>query len=272
MSVVEEKKAYPIRLNLLKIPSGEDTIIGRMFIAEGEGSHPTVLLLHGFPGAMMNLDLAAELQQNGWNVLVINYRGAWGSQGNFSYTSSLEDVEASLQYIKQPDVSKENAIDCERLALIGHSFGGFLALKVASLDPSIRVVASLSGANFGLFAQMAAQDPAFEAQIVELLEEDCFFLNGASAEAIMQEVNAHQNDWNTFLFSPLLADRHLLLTAATFDEDLPKPHFYDPLVSILEEAGAKQLQCQTFETDHNYTDKRKDLANALNTWLTEVLG
>ncbi|MFF2752482.1 alpha/beta fold hydrolase [Psychrobacillus sp. NPDC058041] len=269
--MVNVKQKNPSMLKLLKIPSGDDVIIGRMYIAEGEGPHATVILLHGFPGVMMNLDTASDLQQKGWNVLVINYRGAWGSQGSFSYTHSLEDVHAALHYIKQNEVTKENRIDSERIALVGHSFGGFLALKVATLEPSIKAVASLSGANFGLFAKMVEQDPSFKAQITEVLREGTYFLKGASVESIMEEVRFHQNEWDTFLLAPLLTDRKLLLTAAVLDEDIPKLYFHDPLVSILENAGAKHLQCKVFETDHNYINKRKEIALTLNKWLYEAL-
>jgi uncharacterized protein len=258
-------------LNLLKIPSGEDVIVGRMYIAQGEGPHATVILLHGFPGVMMNLDMATELQQKGWNVLVINYRGAWGSQGSFSFTHSIEDVQATLQYIKRNEVAEANRIDVERIALVGHSFGGFLALKVATLEPTIKTVASLSGVNFGLFAQMLEQDPSFEAQITEMLREGTFFLTGASAESIKEEVRLNNKEWNTFLFAPLLVDRKLLLTAAVFDEETPKPYFHDPLVGILEKAGAKNLQCEVFHTDHNYLNMRKDLSITIHNWLSEAV-
>ena len=271
IALVMVKETNPSRLNLLKIPSGEDIIIGRMYVAVGEGPHATVVLLHGFPGVMMNLDTASELQQQGWNVLVINYRGAWGSQGSFSFTHSLEDVRAALHYIKQTEVAKQNRIDRERIALVGHSFGGFLALKAASLEPSIKAVASLSGANFGLFPQMLDQDPSFETQITAVLRESIFFLNGASVESIMEEVRFHQQEWNTFLLAPLLTNRKLLLTAAVFDEELPKPYFHDPLVTALEKAGAQHLQCEVFESDHNYNNKRKEIALTLHNWLNEAL-
>ncbi len=265
------KRINPSILRLLKIPSGNDVIVGRMYLAEGEGPHGTVLLLHGFPGGMLNLDLASELQQEGWNVLVMNYRGAWGSQGTFSFSNSIEDVLSALKYLKESEVAKENRIDTKRIGLIGHSFGGFLALKVASMEPSIHSVASLSGANFGLFAQMVEQDPSFEAQIREVLKEGAFFLKGASAESIMEEVLFNQIEWNTFLYAPLLLKRNILLTAADFDEEIPKVYFHDPLVDILEKAGANHLQTKVFETDHNYLNHRKELAQTLHNWLDEVL-
>jgi pimeloyl-ACP methyl ester carboxylesterase len=259
------------KIALLKIPSGEDIIVGRMFIAEGEAPHATVLLLHGFPGVMMNIDLAHELQQNGWNVLVINYRGSWGSKGSFSYTHSLEDVHATIRYIKKAEVAKENRVDVDRIALVGHSFGGFLALKAASIDTSIKTVVSLSGANFGLFVQMIEQNPAFEAQIYEMIKESLFFLNECSPETIMEEVRRNKNEWNTFLFAHTLVNRNLLLTAATQDEELPKAYFHDPLVQILESANAKQFQHLIFDTDHGYTNVRKELALTLHQWLSNNL-
>jgi uncharacterized protein len=149
--------------------------------------------------------------------------------------------------------------------------GGFLALKVATLEPTIKAVASLSGANFGLYAQMLEQDSTFENQITEVLKEGTFFLTGASAELIKEEVLLHQNEWNTFLFAPLLMDRKLLITAAVFDEETPKPYFHDPLVGILEKAGVKNLQCKVFNSDHNYIDTRKELSITIHNWLNEAI-
>lgn len=258
-------------LALLKIPSAEDVLIGRMFIAEGEGPHATVVILHGFPGVMMNLDIASELHQKGWNVLVINYRGAWGSKGDFSYTHALEDVHAAVHYIKQHEVAEKNRIDIDRIALIGHSFGGFLALKAASLELSIQAVASISGTNLGLYIQMIEQNPASQTVIYEMIKESLFFLNGCTPEVIMEEVYKHRDDWNSFIFAPTLADRKILLTAASYDEETPREYFHDPLVKILEGSDAKHLQTKIFETDHNYTNVRKELAITLHEWLTENL-
>src|SRR5260370_1033733 len=42
--------------------------------AAGAGAHPTVLLLHGFPGSEQNLDLAQAIRRAGWNVLRPHYR------------------------------------------------------------------------------------------------------------------------------------------------------------------------------------------------------
>ncbi|HET6872876.1 MAG TPA: alpha/beta fold hydrolase [Sporolactobacillaceae bacterium] len=258
-------------LNLLKIPSSDAYIIGRMFISEGQGPHPTVVLLHGFPGVMMNLDIASELQFRGWNVLVINYRGSWGSQGDFSFSHALEDVKATLTYIKQSEVAAQNRIDLSRLAVVGHSFGGFLALKTAADDPTIKNVASLSGVNLSLYVQLIKQSPEFEALLRANLQASCYFLTGCSADRLVQDVEDHHLEWNTFQFASALADRHLLITAAVHDEELPKALFNDPLIQSFKDVHAPHLTYHIIDTDHNYVSKRKELADTLHSWLSETL-
>lgn len=260
-----------MKLKLVRIPSGGVSIVGRMYIAAGDGPHGTVISLHGFPGVMMNQDIAGELQERGWNVLLINYRGSWGSQGNFTFLNSLEDVLAAVRYIQQPEVAKQNQIDVERIAVVGKSFGGFLALMAASQEQSIKAVGSVSGPNFGIYPQMLAQNPVFNESLMKSVKDSVFFLNGASAEAIREEVEKYHKEWNTYELAHVLADRHILLTAAEFDEEVPKQYFHDPLVVALEKAGAQHLQTAVFETDHNYLNSRKPLAQTIHHWLEKVL-
>jgi pimeloyl-ACP methyl ester carboxylesterase len=71
---------HPARLEQIRYPTGGVQVPARLFVASGAGLHPTVLLLHGFPGTELNLDLAREFQRAGWNVLAIHYRGVWGAR------------------------------------------------------------------------------------------------------------------------------------------------------------------------------------------------
>jgi len=74
-----------------------------LYLASGVGPHPTVLMLHGFPGNEKNLDLAYSIRRAGWNVLVPFDRGAWGSGGAFSFNHTLEDAQASIDFLLQPE-------------------------------------------------------------------------------------------------------------------------------------------------------------------------
>lgn len=132
----------------LAIPSHGGTIIGVVYIAEGAGPHPTVVLLHGFPGYEQSLDLAGSMRRAGWNVIFSHYRGAWGSPGAFSFSNSLEDTQTVIGWARDPQHAKKNRIDPERIVLIGHSMGGFIA-AAAGRDPKVLGVAMLAAWNIG---------------------------------------------------------------------------------------------------------------------------
>src|SRR5688572_5580693 len=90
--------AHPARNQQLLIDSNGSAMNALLFMAQGPGPKPTVILLHGLPGNERNLDLAQALRRVGWNVLTFTYRGAWGSEGRFSLTNAIEDGEAALAF------------------------------------------------------------------------------------------------------------------------------------------------------------------------------
>src|SRR3954469_11215477 len=81
----------PARMEVLHIPSGNVLVNGVAYLAAGAGRHPTFVFLHGLPGNEKNLDLAQAVRRAGWNAITVNYRGSWGSPGNFSFAHVLED-------------------------------------------------------------------------------------------------------------------------------------------------------------------------------------
>ena len=76
-------KQFPPGLSVLTIPSNGSEMDAFFYLASGAGPHGTVVLLHGLPGYEINGDLAQSIRRAGWNVLLFNYRGTWGSTGIF---------------------------------------------------------------------------------------------------------------------------------------------------------------------------------------------
>src|SRR5215831_11396039 len=76
----------------LRIPSEGSLMQGLLYKANGLQHHPTLLVLHGFPGNEKNLDLAQAVRSHGWNAVFFNYRGSWGSQGTFTFKNCVQDV------------------------------------------------------------------------------------------------------------------------------------------------------------------------------------
>src|SRR5271169_4001565 len=142
-------KENPAAMETVQVPSHGLLLNGIVYVAAGAGSHPIAVLLHGFPGNEKNLDLAQTIRRAGWDVLYFNYRGSWGSPGDFSFTHSTEDVASALAYLRDPANAAKLRADPKRIVLIGHSMGGFMTGYGAAHDPAVLGAGIISGADFG---------------------------------------------------------------------------------------------------------------------------
>jgi dipeptidyl aminopeptidase/acylaminoacyl peptidase len=92
--------------------------------------YPAVLFLHGYPGAEKNVDIQRALLSRGVASFALHFRGAWGSEGKYSFMDLPEQGKAALAFMR-----KQEFVDPERLAVFGFSMGGWAALNLAGLVP-----------------------------------------------------------------------------------------------------------------------------------------
>ena len=118
---------HPAKMTVLHIPSHSLLINGLIYQPPGAGLHPTIVICHGLPGNEKNLDLAQALRRAGWNAVTFNYRGSWGSPGNFRFAQNLEDAPAVLAYLRDPANATKLGIDTQRIVIAGHSMGGWVS-------------------------------------------------------------------------------------------------------------------------------------------------
>src|SRR5580698_7888622 len=143
-------KANPAAIETFQLPSHGAMLNALVYIAPGAGPHPIVILLHGFPGNEKNLDLAQSIRRAGWDVLYFDYRGSWGSPGDFSFTHSIEDTQSAIAYLRNPANAKKFRSDPANIVLVRHSMGGFMAQYVGAQDPAIKAVGLISAADMGV--------------------------------------------------------------------------------------------------------------------------
>ena len=151
---------HPARLAELEFESAGARLNGIFYLPAGPGPHPVVMLLHGNPGNERNLDVAQALRRAGYAVLYFNYRGSWGSGGTFSRTHAIEDVHAALRFVRSPLAAERYRVDSARVAVVGHSMGGWLALLAASGDPRVGCVGALDFVNTGARGRYLLSDRA----------------------------------------------------------------------------------------------------------------
>lgn len=243
---------------------------GLIYRAAGRGPHPVALFLHGFPGNEKNLDLAQAVRRAGWDAIYFDYRGAWGSGGTFSFAGSIEDVAAALAWIRTPGNAAEHHFDPRRVAIIGHSFGGWLALLSAREQPSNVCVAVMAAWNVGWLSQHRQEHPADWTAMTADVRDATDPAGGplhAGAETLLQEVVASPAGWDYRTQADALKVRPLLLISATRDTVDEDPAMHDGLAEAVRAGGGGLVRSVTFKDDHAFSASRLPLADRLARWL-----
>ena len=147
---VEEELSIPV--------SGTSVVLsGSLALPKtGQAPYPTLVLITGSGpqdrdetifGCKPFLDITRRLTEAGFTVFRYDDRGVGKSTGVFlasSITDFVHDVEAVVAALRA-----NKSVKAQRIFLVGHSEGSYIAAKVASQDRSIAGVVSLAGPAFG---------------------------------------------------------------------------------------------------------------------------
>lgn len=132
-----------------------------LHLPAGGGPHPVLVALHGgFWRAPRTLrymrPLCADLARHGWAVWSVEYRRVGKGQGG-GWPATFDDVAAGIDALAALDAP----IDLTRVAALGHSAGGHLALWAAarpSLPPQAPGAAPRVRLSAGVVAIAAVSD------------------------------------------------------------------------------------------------------------------
>ncbi|MDO8732169.1 MAG: alpha/beta hydrolase [Actinomycetota bacterium] len=176
------------------------------FQAAGEAT-PGVLLCQGLSGVrnLVMPEVAQALAEAGISSLRFDYTGFGESQGDPGWidpSSRASDARLALAELQaQPEV------DSNRIGLYGHSYGGPIALQLASTNPRIKALAALSSPGSGTDMLRAAR-PAWDWVTLKqrLVVERIRLESGEAPEVVPID--------QIFPFSPKFAAGYALLKQA----------------------------------------------------------
>ncbi len=265
----ESYEKNPASIRTFAIESHTSKIIGSILTASGGELHPTVILLSGFPGNDTNMDIAHAIRRAGFNAAQFSYRGSWGSEGEYSWSNCIEDTKVVTDYFRSKEVEELYRSDTNKIILVGHSMGGFIALLNSSMDDSIKNAASFAGFNYGLWADLIKDNDDIKELSRERMEESVKILNGTSSQSLLEEMIKNHNDWNLVNYADKLSKKNLLLIAAKYDQLAPVEIHHDPLVNLLKNDGAS-LTDKIISSGHSFSDKRIELAREIINWLNKI--
>jgi len=249
--------AYPAGMAVLHIPSHGVEINGVVYQPSGAGAHPTLVICHGLPGNEKNLDLAQAVRRAGWNAVTFNYRGSWGSPGVYRFAQNLEDADAVLAYLRDPANAARLGVDPKRIAIAGHSMGGWVTVHTAAHDHGLVGAVLISAADMGAMGGMPRE------KVVALMADNKETLAGVTAESMADEVIANAK---AFGFSNAVAGlTGMPLLVLSADDGLATQT--DALVKAIEANGGKKATSIHVATDHVWSDRRILLESTILNWL-----
>ena len=127
--------------------NGDLRLAGMVFIPEGDGPFPIVVIIHGSGTSRRNsawyLTVTRQLQDNGIAVLLPDKRGSEKSGGTWvgaDFDDLAADTLAAVEFIRNQEEFRFS-----KIGLVGMSQGGWIAPVVAAEDTDIAFVVSMSG-------------------------------------------------------------------------------------------------------------------------------
>ncbi len=251
---------FPARMEVIHVPTGGVDINGVVYVASGPAPHPAFVLFHGLPGNEKNLDLAQAVRRAGWTAVTVNYRGSWGSPGKFSFAQNLEDALATLAYIRIPENARRLSIDTRRIAIGGHSMGGWVAAETLAHDADLLGGLTISAGDFGAVGERALQH---RSDVIALMNDNRESLAGVTGDSMTDELAEHARDWSFKILGPQLTHRRLLVL---YSNDFVKQDSI-ALIDAVKAAGGTSAASEYVATDHSWSDRRIALESLVIRWL-----
>jgi pimeloyl-ACP methyl ester carboxylesterase len=259
--------AAPPAMVELTIESSGVRLPGHAYLAAGPGPHPTVLLLHGFPGNERNLDLAQRFRRAGFNSVFFHYRGAWGAEGSYLIGGQQEDVAAVLRQLRAN--AADLRVDPGRLTLLGHSLGGFTALAAGRRE-AVACVGAMAPANPALFRQLDADGRVTLEPQISAYADSLFMLAGFDAGVMRAELAAAPAaEVDTRVFGPGLVGKSVMLVGGERDQATPLDTVFRPIAERFAAVPGLALRSVVLDDDHGFSGSRIRLGQLLLDWLRD---
>jgi pimeloyl-ACP methyl ester carboxylesterase len=220
-------------------------------LREDAPSERAILFLHGFPAlrGVKNLDIADYInRQFNEDVYLLHYKGLGESVGSFKFTDSLAEASRVIDLICHEKKHKE-------LCLVGHSWGGLVALNMAQQHPDkVQSIVLLSP-----FCDVKKSDALYDWFVTGVKTELKHIFGEQSEEDIAEDFETIIAHHLPRIVAPKLPSHtRVSIIQAGQDEVTPVATMKAVLPLFVKPPAYIEL-----DQDHSFTQSRKELAEAV---------
>lgn len=201
-----------------------------------------VVLLHGFPGitTQQNRDLAPLFYEKlGWPAVIIFYPGLSVNPGKFLYTETYMLVTRTLKNFLELNSNL-------KIHLYGHSFGGYLSLRLAKdFNKNIEQI-------FLLSPLLHVVDRAFFEELINKLYTEHSYLDHYSLEELYENHNKFIVGYHPDELKKFVTPKRVKVYQARLDTITPTAIAIDFVKNT-------NIQYEESEQDHSFLTDRMEV-------------
>lgn len=144
-------KALGLTIEKKLMPCGDDQVQGYLVLPSGAGPWPTVLVSNGLEGTAQELLLPLmKYRHTGMALFVMEMPGSYAYRQAMSLSS-----EAIYQQVID-HLASDPRLDATRLGMVGVSFGGYWAARMAARDQRLRCAVACGAPTHRTFGMAAS--------------------------------------------------------------------------------------------------------------------
>ena len=171
--------------------------------------------------------------------------------------------------MKPSSVVRKFDVDQSRISIMEFSYGGGMALLDSLSDSALRRVVYVAGADLSELVRMMQRSDEIRQFVETDLDKDVSDSGSRAPEAkeLFAEVLADIDKYDLIKHAEGLSCKDILIIGGWRDQQATIEHHILPLFRALQKHEAKQVQIETFDTDHSFGNVRDKLAEKIISWL-----
>lgn len=109
--------------------AGTDTVHGYLIVPPGSGPHPVVVTTNGLEGTVQELAIPQlRYRDSGMATFLMEM------PGSYAYTDPMRPESEAIYHRVIEHLAGDERLDAQRIAMVGVSFGGYWAARLAATD------------------------------------------------------------------------------------------------------------------------------------------
>lgn len=141
LALTNDPKSVGLSFTNVEFPSRDDSLKIKGWLIPAQNSDKTIIIAHGYrrnraDDSIPMLNLARDMVNRGYNVLLFDFRNSGESEGNLTTVGQLEvcDLLGAVDYVKsKPEIN-------HKIVLLGFSMGATTSLLAGARDPEVDAV------------------------------------------------------------------------------------------------------------------------------------